>query len=264
MKIVPVLDVMHGRVVHGVGGRRADYAPIRSRWTDSAAPVTVAEAWRQRFGFTDFYLADLDAIGDAGTLSLSRRGFAKSRLPPVGGRQGVVDAGERAIALAKCGVARIIAGLETLAGPHILAEIIRSLGERTIFSLDLRGGAPLRASKDWSSETPEKYWSKPSRSAFGPCCCWTWRVGMRQGTGTEALIAKLSAAYPQVEIIAGGGIRHVTDLRRLEGLGANTMLLATALHDGSIKPEGLVSLPIRTSPIGRCSPRPRRAAPVGR
>jgi HisA/HisF family protein len=237
MKIVPVLDVMHGRVVHGVGGRRADYAPIRSRWTDSAAPVTMAEALRQRFGFTDFYLADLDAIGGAAPAFPLYEDLQK-----VGCRlwvdAGVVDA-ERTFALAKCGVARIIAGLETLAGPHVLAEIIRSLGERTIFSLDLRGGAPLRASKDWSSDAWEILEQAIAVGVRSVLLLDLTRVGMRQGTGTEELIARLSAAYPRIEIIAGGGVRHVADLRRLEGLGVNAALLATALHDGSIKPADL-------------------------
>ena len=60
--ILPVLDLMHGQIVRGIAGRRDAYRPIVSRLTDSAEPLAVARAFRSHFGFTEFYLADLDAI----------------------------------------------------------------------------------------------------------------------------------------------------------------------------------------------------------
>src|SRR5262245_16004295 len=62
LRIVPVLDVMNGVVVRGVAGRRSDYRPLVSRLTDSCRPAEVAAALHARFGFTEFYVADLDAI----------------------------------------------------------------------------------------------------------------------------------------------------------------------------------------------------------
>jgi phosphoribosylformimino-5-aminoimidazole carboxamide ribotide isomerase len=62
MPILPVLDVLDGAVVRGIGGRRAEYRRIASRWTASAEPVDVARALASPFGFTEFYVADLDAI----------------------------------------------------------------------------------------------------------------------------------------------------------------------------------------------------------
>src|SRR5262249_52677780 len=62
MRIIPVLDVMKGQVVPGVGGRRHEYRPIVSRLTSATDPVGVAQALAAHFGWRDFYLADLDAI----------------------------------------------------------------------------------------------------------------------------------------------------------------------------------------------------------
>src|SRR5215470_8940340 len=60
--ILPVLDMMNGQIVRGVAGRREEYRPIVSKLIDSAEPLAVARAFRDQFGFTEFYLADLDAI----------------------------------------------------------------------------------------------------------------------------------------------------------------------------------------------------------
>src|SRR5256886_15295063 len=62
MRILPVLDLMHGQVVRGIAGRRHEYRPIRSPLTTSAVPLAVARAFREHFGLIELYLADLDAI----------------------------------------------------------------------------------------------------------------------------------------------------------------------------------------------------------
>src|SRR5262245_30382036 len=65
MRIIPVLDVLNGVVVRGVGGRRSEYRPVVSRLTSSTAPLDVARALVDSFHPRELYLADLDAIGGA-------------------------------------------------------------------------------------------------------------------------------------------------------------------------------------------------------
>lgn len=62
MRILPVLDILGGIVVRALAGRRSEYRPLVSRLTESTDPVTVAGAIRERFGWSEFYVADLDAI----------------------------------------------------------------------------------------------------------------------------------------------------------------------------------------------------------
>ena len=41
MKILPVIDLMQGCVVRGIGGRREEYRPIESRLARDSRPVSV-------------------------------------------------------------------------------------------------------------------------------------------------------------------------------------------------------------------------------
>jgi phosphoribosylformimino-5-aminoimidazole carboxamide ribotide isomerase len=66
------------------------------------------------------------------------------------------------------------------------------------------------------------------------------RVGGYDGTGTIDLCKRLASTYPKVEIVAGGGIRNVADLQRLQAGGVRAALVASALHDGRLQPEDLV------------------------
>src|SRR5215207_9922295 len=138
MRWIPVVDVLNGAVVRGVGGRREEYRPVASRLTSSTDPIEVARALVDTFRPRELYLADLDAI----------RGMppAVAVYRAIGGL-GVrlwVDAGvwnadgARRVAGAGCDV---VAGLETVPAPDALAEIVAAVGsERVVFSLDLRDG----------------------------------------------------------------------------------------------------------------------------
>lgn len=240
MHVLPVLDLKNGLVVRGAGGRREEYRPIVSSLCDSAEPPAVALAFAERFGLRDLYLADLDAIAGAPPARAVYERLAGE------GLRLWVDAGlrdeEQAGALA--GAHRVVAGSETLAGPRALARLAEGLGERLVFSLDLRGGRALAAGA-WDN---------------GECDPWTVadeavkcgvrrvivldleRVGTGAGPGAEELIRYLVAAYPAVEVYAGGGVRGLDDLRRLKAIGARGALVASALHDGRLTREELAAL----------------------
>jgi phosphoribosylformimino-5-aminoimidazole carboxamide ribotide isomerase len=237
MHIIPVLDILAGQVVRGIAGRRSTYRPIVSRLTASTDPRDIAQAFADHFSLSEFYLADLDAI--AGGVPawaiydrLQRAGF---RL--------WVDAGVkehgRAAALAAASVAKVVVGLETIAGPHELGEIVTDLGAaRTTFSLDLHQGQVLGDASGW--ETTDA-WAIAAR-AIGLGVRYLIvldlaHVGMGGGTGTEHLCGRLSAAFPAVQVAAGGGIRGRTDLERLSRCGVQAALVASALHDGQLRPE---------------------------
>ncbi len=153
MRILPVLDVLRNEVVRGIGGRRQAYRPIVSRLTESSHPLKVARAMQGHFGWREFYLADLDAILGAEPAwaiyaALREQGF---RL--------CVDAGvgkmTQACHLADAGIESIVVGLETIAGPAALAEIVRAFGERIVFSLDLHGVNRWANRMPGQAETPK-------------------------------------------------------------------------------------------------------------
>ncbi|HEX3316346.1 MAG TPA: HisA/HisF-related TIM barrel protein, partial [Gemmataceae bacterium] len=60
------------------------------------------------------------------------------------------------------------------------------------------------------------------------------RVGVGLGPGTDELIANLHGDFPRLELTAGGGVRDRDDLDRLARLGADSVLVASALHEGRL------------------------------
>jgi phosphoribosylformimino-5-aminoimidazole carboxamide ribotide isomerase len=227
--------------VHARGGERAAYAPARSALAPDAPgnAAAIARAIHARYGDGELYVADLDAIGGAPPQLALIRELADI------GRALLVDAGvtavERGRDLIAAGVARVVVGLETLSSFGALAAIAREAGrERTVLSLDLRGGEPVsRADAPPDASPTDLAHLAAAHGAGAVIALDLARVG--SGLGPDlALPRALRHALPAgVELIAGGGIRDAADLARLAELGCDAALVGTAVHEGAVAGFGL-------------------------
>ena len=66
MRIIPVLDLKEGLVVHAIKGERERYQPVRSILTSRADPLEVARCLQTETQCRTFYIADLNAIQGKG------------------------------------------------------------------------------------------------------------------------------------------------------------------------------------------------------
>jgi phosphoribosylformimino-5-aminoimidazole carboxamide ribotide isomerase len=234
MRVIPVIDLMAGRVVRGIAGRRETYRPIESRLAESSDPLDVALAFRERLGLSTVYLADLDAISGAEPAWRTYAALAEL------GMHLWVDAGirdmQRADRLQVAGVDTVVAGLETVPGGHMLAGLVEILGaERLVFSLDLKAGEPLGDSAAWEKADARGIAARVLDVGVRRMIVLDLaRVGMGDGLGTEILCGWLRRRDPALELVAGGGVRHFDDLTRLAEAGIDAVLVASALHDGRI------------------------------
>jgi phosphoribosylformimino-5-aminoimidazole carboxamide ribotide isomerase len=255
MQIVPVLDLAKGVAVHARAGERARYAPVASALAPGMPgdPLALARAFRE-LGARACYVADLDAIqGGAPQLDLIGR-LARS----ADGFDGMllVDAGTtcagRAAALLEAGAARVVVGLETLRSFGDLAAIVSAVGApRVVFSLDLRLGAPLAHPSLLDAAGPVDAVALAEQAAAAGASAIIVLDLARVGTGVgidHGLLAALRRRLPRTELLAGGGVLERRDLERLDDVGCDGVLLASALHAGRITAHDLDVFRRRQSP----------------
>jgi len=235
MRIIPVIDLKAGHVVHAVGGRRDEYRPIRSKLVNSSCPEIVARTFRDVLNLYELYVADLDAIAGVEPAWNVYRTLAGMDLGLL------VDAGVRDVATAQAvqeaGVSGVVVGLETVGGPRLLREIVERIGRDAVwFSLDLKGGRPLGDVSDWRDPSAEGIAAEVIASGVRRLIVLDLaRVGERGGTGTDELCRRLLDAEPNFQLVAGGGVRNNEDLDRLAAIGVSGVLVATALHEQRIR-----------------------------
>jgi len=241
LRVIPVLDLRGGRAVLARGGRREAYAPVRSRLLDGGAegdPLALGRAYRDILDCDEWYVADLDALAGGAV----QHALLKS-LVGLGGRvlvDAAVSCPERARELVADGAARVVVGLETLPSFDALAAVARAIGPRVVFSLDLRGGAPLAQAS--LARTPLEIARGAVTAGAGAIIVLDLaRIGGGRGVDL-VLVAALRHAFPHVELLAGGGIGTPRDLERLADAGLDGALIASALHDGRVKREDVAAV----------------------
>ncbi|MBV9802549.1 MAG: hypothetical protein JO130_05140 [Solirubrobacterales bacterium] len=233
MRIVPVLDLKGGVVVHARRGRRAEYAPLRSPLVDGCEPVAVARALCAACRTRTLYVADLDALAGEALNEAILTALASVADP-------WVDAGattpEAAAALRRAGVARNVVGTESLGAEARIDPPV-------VLSVDLRDGRLISPDRRLAGRAPSA--AVPLARALEVrelLVIDLARVGAGTGPPLDA-VEELTTALPGVSVYAGGGVRDDADLRALESAGAAGALVATALHDGRITPSSALRRP---------------------
>ncbi len=232
MKIIPVIDVLEGRVVHAVRGRRKEYQPLKSNLCASTNPVDVAAALKA-LGFSELYVADLDAI-TRGQVNLS----IFKNIADKTGLELMVDAGidtlEKAEKMLESHVSKVIIGTETLPSVSLVAEAVKRFGsERVVVSLDLMGDRVLSGFELGALAKPMALLRMFQEAGVSQVIVLDLaRVGSGEGVNLPFLREVLRNFTAKVFV--GGGVRDVKDLVELKNIGVFGVLVATALHSGKI------------------------------
>jgi phosphoribosylformimino-5-aminoimidazole carboxamide ribotide isomerase len=245
VEVIPVVDVLGGRAVRADGGRRSGYRPVESVLAATVDPVALARSFRRRLTLDRLYVADLDAIVSRGaeldcvaTLvrTCSREG---SRVWVDAGASEPAAVG----ALLDAGARRVIIGLETLPALDLLQPLVARFGtERLAFSLDLRARRPVSRVGAVRRLDAGAIVRAVLEAGFSTLIVLDLaRVGSRRGLPLASMI-QLRRAAPRARWIAGGGTRGLGDLLALARAGYDGCLVATALHDGSVGCEEILTL----------------------
>lgn len=221
MKLVPVLDLMAGQVVHARHGVRENYQPIRSTLCPGTAPEAILRALVETFACDTIYIADLDAIR-FGRPQLRLIERLKTRFPNI---ELWLDAGISGRPsfefITGLGLGPPVIGSESLLDAIWLEALER---DAWILSLDFKQGdflgpAPLLAHPPgW-----------PNRVVAMNLA----RVGSDLGPDF-GLLEMLRLRRPDCSLFAAGGVRNKDDLMELKRRGIAGALVATALHSGGI------------------------------
>ncbi|MCK9396895.1 MAG: HisA/HisF-related TIM barrel protein [Methylobacter sp.] len=234
MKIIPVIDLKDGIVVHARQGNREHYQPINTALCQSSDIFQVIEAFLGVYAFDTFYIADLDAItgqSDHNSLITDVLTRFQQIIFWIDSGYQVYDAGftypQNCLP---------VLGSESYSDETI--SEIKAYKNNFILSLDYSNSDALGAKSLFSDHA---FWPK------NIIIMTLERVGSNHGPDLNKL-TEFCRRYPDKNFIAAGGIRNKQDCVLLSEAGVHRALVASALHSGMLKSEDIAELQAKKYP----------------
>lgn len=234
MKVIPAIDIYREKVVRLTKGdfdKRMEYL---------GTPLDYA-LFYENSGFKKIHIVDLEAsvTGQINIIKIIESIKANTKLNlQVGGGIKNLAAAELLI---NYGVDNLIIGSISITNKIEFNKIIeRVTTDKIIVAADFEDGKiAIKGWKELSNITIEEhinYCKNLSISSF--LCTDISKDGMLKGPNIE-IYKKLLNKFPNINLIASGGISNIKDLDKLNNIGINEAVVGKAIYENKINIEEL-------------------------
>ena len=229
--LIPAIDLISGKVVRL---KQGDFAQKTEFAFDPVERIAAAAD----AGAELMHIVDLDGAKDPAKrqLSLLEHLVTHSSIPlQVGGG---IRTQDDVAALLNLGISRVVVGSAAVKDPSFALHLLNIYGSDHItLALDVNiiDGIPFVATHGWQESSTAQL--NDLLKLFVPAGLRHVLItdiskdGMLQGPNT-ALYASLMQAYPQLDVIASGGISSLQDLQALRQAQVPSAVLGRALLEG--------------------------------
>lgn len=234
IELIPAIDIIDGKCVRLTKG---DYDQKK---VYNENPVKVAQHF-ENLGFKRLHVVDLDGAKSKHIVNdgvLRAITAATSLVVDFGGGIKTEEDIEKAF---DAGAAMVTVGSIAVTNPQLFLNWIEQYGaEKLILGADVRNGKiSINGWKEDSSEDLlpfiKQYTDKGVRNVL---CTEISKDGTLQGPAIE-LYQQIMKAYPDMHLIASGGVSCNDDIRALETADIPAVVFGKAFYEGKIKVEEL-------------------------
>ena len=234
IELIPAIDIIGGRCVRLTQG---DYKQSK----EYGDPVEMAIRFEQA-GYRRLHMVDLDGARSKHVVNcdiLRAVTKATSLCVDFGGG---IKTEEDLNQVFEAGAYMATAGSVAVTNPHLYIQWLQKYGaEHLILGADVRNGyISINGWKEDSSEDLlpflKKYIDKGVRYVL---CTEISKDGTLQGPAID-LYKKVMETYPQLHLIASGGVSCNEDILALEAAGIPAVVFGKAFYEGKINIEKLV------------------------
>lgn len=236
IELIPAIDIIDGQCVRLTKG---DY----DKKTVYGNPVEMAQDF-ERLGFKRLHVVDLDGaksrhiVNDAVLRSITN---ATNLTVDFGGGIKTDEDIEKAFA---AGASMVTIGSIAVTQPQLFINWLEKYGaERIILGADVRlGKISINGWKEDSSEDLLPFLRKYIDAGVkNVLCTEISKDGTLQGPAIE-LYKEVMAAYPQLHLIASGGVSCINDIKALDKAGIPAVVFGKAIYEGRINLKELITI----------------------
>ena len=234
MRIIPAIDIIDGKCVRLVQG---DYT---QKTIYNENPLDVAQSFEDA-GLTHLHLVDLDGAKAGKVVSwqvIEKITRGTSLKVDFGGGIKTTDEVSR---LLEIGVSQVNLGSIAVKQPEKITEWIEQFGaDKIILSADVKDEViSLDGWQQSSTINIVTFLRDYIQRGIEHVTCTDIRTdGMLTGPNIE-LYKKILLSFPQLHLIASGGVGSLEDLHELKLIGADGVIVGKAIYEGRISLQDL-------------------------
>ncbi len=229
IELIPAIDIIDGKCVRLTKG---DYDQKKVYNDD---PVEVAKQF-ESLGFRRLHVVDLDGAKSKHIVNvdvLKAITSATNLIVDFGG--GIKTDNDIELAFAN-GASLVTIGSIAVTQPELFASWLEKYGaDRIILGADVRNGKI--SINGWKEDSAEdllpflKYYI--NKGVINVLCTEISKDGMLEGPATD-LYKEVMAEYPNLNLIASGGISSNEDIKELNRYGIPSVVFGKAIYEGKI------------------------------
>ncbi|MEM7550762.1 MAG: 1-(5-phosphoribosyl)-5-[(5-phosphoribosylamino)methylideneamino]imidazole-4-carboxamide isomerase [Bacteroidota bacterium] len=232
MDIVPAIDLIDGKCV------RLHQGAYDSKTIYNENPLEQALMFQDQ-GFSRLHMVDLDGAkaGETKNLKVLEKITSKTNLVIDYG--GGVRSGVRAVEVLDAGARMVNIGSMAVKNTELFDELLEEIGQKYILlGLDVRN--EKLATDGWTNQTEVSIFDfleeRIEKGLDKMFCTDISKDGTLQGPSVE-LYTKLIDRFPNLQLIASGGVGTVKDLVTLKERGLSGAIVGKAFYEGKISIE---------------------------
>ena len=229
MELIPAIDIIDGQCVRLTKGDYAQKTVYRNH------PWEVAKEF-ETYGFKRLHVVDLDGAKAKHIVNsdvLQKITTETSLTVDFGGGIKTDEDIEKAFA---SGAQMVTVGSIAVTNPELFLSWIKKYGtDRMILGADVRNGKiSINGWKEDSSEDLLPFLRKyVDAGVTNVLCTEISKDGMLQGPAID-LYKRIMQEYPNLHLIASGGVSSIDDIKALEAAGIPAVVFGKAIYEGRI------------------------------
>ncbi|MGC3945393.1 MAG: 1-(5-phosphoribosyl)-5-[(5-phosphoribosylamino)methylideneamino]imidazole-4-carboxamide isomerase [Chryseolinea sp.] len=237
MRIIPAIDIIDGKCVRLTQG---DYAQKKIY---NENPVEVAKSF-EAAGLTHLHLVDLDGAKRGQVVNWHVVESITSQTALQVDFGGGIKTTEEIERLIKLGVKQVNLGSIAVKQPEKITEWLKQFGrDRIILSADVKN--EMISINGWQHDSSINIITflrdYIQRGIAHVTCTDISTDGMLSGPNVD-LYKVLLLSFPQLHVIASGGVSSIDDLRELQTIGVDGVIVGKAIYEGKISLEQLATI----------------------
>ena len=235
MRLIPAIDIIGGACVRL---RQGDY---NQKKVYHQNPLDVARDLEQ-MGFQYLHLVDLDGAKSSSPKNL----YVLNQIALETNLQidfgGGIKSEDSLIQALRSGASQVNIGSLAVRNPNLVTFwMLRYGADQIIIGADVKD--KKLAINGWQESTEVHIidfiadFVREGANHF--VCTDISRDGMMEGSAIS-LYEEILKEYPDIDLIASGGVSEIDEIKRLEDIGVSGAIIGKALYEGTIDPEELI------------------------